>query len=220
MIGLPTGARFSHAIWTLFREVRHSVDWKTTTTLLAELNDPRSDAAWDGFLHRFRVPVSSFLRGQGIPEADLEDVAQDVLVTFVELYRGNRYDRERGRLSSWLFGIAHKLVLRQRARRRRLDEKIEATEGAEASPEDSASWDLWSRYWNEFLLRESLRRARDEFSPQTFAAFELTALKGEEAERTAQELGIDVKAVYNARHRVLSRMRQLRLEIEGEDTAS
>ncbi len=194
------------------------MDWKTTTTLLNGLEQPGNQAAWDGFLGRFQIPVRSFVLSRGIRAADAEDLVQDILVAFVEMYRDRRYDRERGRLSSWLFGIAQNHVLRFRERGHRHQQKMDAF-GVSGSESDPGSWDLWQRHWEEFLLRESLRRAQAETSRRTFAAFELTVLKGHTPEQAATELEIDVKAVYNARHRVLQRMRQLKAEIEGDETA-
>jgi DNA-directed RNA polymerase specialized sigma24 family protein len=90
------------------------VEWTTTTTLLRELRDYANEGAWETFVRRFRPPVTRFLRELGIVERDVEDVTQEVMLAFAQLYRAGRYDRERGRLSRWLFGIAYNHVLRQR----------------------------------------------------------------------------------------------------------
>jgi len=190
------------------------LDWKTTTTLLAGLEEASNDDAWNGFLERFRPPVRAFLLGRGVAPDEAEDLVQEVLLNFVELYRERRYDRDRGRLSGWLFGIAHNHALRSHERGRRYREKLDELTIAEQEPE---MWDLWRRHWQDFVLRESLRRVRAESSARSFAAFEATVLKGRSPEEAASELGVDVKAIYNARHRVLRRMRELRAEIEGAD---
>jgi len=189
------------------------VDWKTTTTLLAGLERTDHDA-WNGFLQRFQVPVRAFVRGRGVGPDEADDVVQEVLLTFVELYRARRYDRDRGRLSSWLFGIADNLVRRTHERGERRRERLDRLPEAEEAPSDGA-WDLWTRHWEEFVLRESLRRVQAETTPRTFAAFETTVLRGKSPQEAADELGVDVKAIYNARHRILGRMRELREEIEG-----
>ena len=38
-------------------------------------------------------------------------LAQNALLAFAEDYRAGRYDRSRGRLRSWLFGIVHRQLL-------------------------------------------------------------------------------------------------------------
>ena len=50
--------------------------------------------------------------------------------------------------------------------------------------------------------------------PLTFRAFELAALENRDASAVAAELGIDVKTVYNAKHRLLKRIRELRDSME------
>jgi RNA polymerase sigma-70 factor (ECF subfamily) len=190
-------------------------DWVTTTTLLEDLRDFSNAAAWDRFVGRFHRPVTGFVRELGVPPSEAEDVAQETLVAFAESYRDGRYDRPRGRLSSWLFGIAFRQALRRRrsARRRGIEEPLDAA--PEALIDEAAVTDLWNRHWDGFIVRECLARARAEFRPLTFLAFEKVVQEEGTPPEVAMELGLSVKAVYNAKHRVLRRMRELRAELEG-----
>jgi DNA-directed RNA polymerase specialized sigma24 family protein len=63
-------------------------------------------------------------------------------------------------------------------------------------------------------MRECLERASREFEPQTFRALELAVQGTGSATEVAQELGVPVKTVYNAKHRVLKRIRELREQLE------
>jgi DNA-directed RNA polymerase specialized sigma24 family protein len=90
-------------------------DWVTTSTILGGLRDFEDRASWERFVARFRAPIVRLALGHGLEAADADDVAQETLVAFADGFRAGRYDAQQGRLSSWLFGIAYRQVLRARA---------------------------------------------------------------------------------------------------------
>jgi RNA polymerase sigma-70 factor (ECF subfamily) len=193
------------------------VDWVTTSTILRDLRDYANVSAWGRLVDRFRDPVVRFARRLGFPDEDAEDIAQETFLAFAEMLRGDRYDRERGRLRSWLFGIASKQALRQRERRARWDRPAAGPRADMAIlsiPDEKTVVDLWNKEWEQFLVRECFRRVRVEYRPESVRAFDLVVREGWSAQEAAVEIGTDVKAVYNAKHRILKRMRELRAEIE------
>lgn len=195
------------------------MDWITTTTLLHDLNDFNNEAAWERFVARFRRPVIAFARQLGVPEGDAEDIAQEALLVFVKAYREGRYARERGRLGSWLFGIAHHKVFEHRRRQVRA-ESLQAA-AAEAPPpapaEDALAAQTWEREWERAFLEECMARVRREFSEEIYRAFELVVVGSLTPAEAATALGVPVKRIYNAKHRVLTRIRRLRADLEGEE---
>ena len=90
------------------------MEWITTSTILVSLGDYSNRAAWERFTDRCRPPVLRFVRGMGLSEVDAEDAAQGTLLAFAEGFRKGQYDRSKGRLSSWLFGIAFRQALNKR----------------------------------------------------------------------------------------------------------
>jgi RNA polymerase sigma-70 factor (ECF subfamily) len=156
----------------------------------------------------------------GISAGDAEDVAQETLIAFAKAFREGRYDRDKGRLSSWLFGIAYNHVLRQRRRGARPEDNPPDPGGPSGFwsrvPDDRVTG-LWTRHWQEFLLTACLRRARAEFSEDTFRLFELTVLRENTAEEASELAGVPIKTVYNAKHRVLKRMRELNAAMEDAE---
>jgi RNA polymerase sigma-70 factor (ECF subfamily) len=194
------------------------MDWVTTSTLLRDLRDFRNEAAWERFVQRFREPIVRFARGIGVPERGAEDVAQETLVAFAEAYRAGRYDRGKGRLSQWLFGIAYRQAHRQRRRDARPEGLVPAgSEGErfwEAIPDERTATPIWQMEWEDFVLKECFDRARLEFEPSTIEIFESLVRDGRPAAEVAQAAGVTVGAVYNIKHRVLRRMKDLRPELE------
>ena len=193
------------------------MDWVTTSTILEELRDYSNAAAWDDFVNRFRDPIVRFASSLGFDSSDAQDIAQDALLAFAEKLRSGRYDRARGRLHSWLFGIVYRQALKQRDANRRRDRHL-AGAGADLAaaelPDEKTLDGLWDMEWERFVVLECFRQARREFRPESLRAFELVVREDRSAQEAAEELGIPIKSVYNAKHRVLKRMRELRAELE------
>lgn len=197
------------------RDRTEAAEWVTTTTLLARLLDYDDSSAWERLVARFREPVARFARAMGVDPSACEDVAQDALLAFAESFRKGAYDRSKGRLSSWLFGFAHRQAL---AHRRHEAHAAGAPRGESAETPmagEPAIEQAWDQIWEHFLLDRALMRARRQFSPETYTAFERVALQDQSPHDVATALGIPVKAVYNAKHRVLQRIRELMTDLEA-----
>jgi len=193
------------------------MDWVTTSTILEELRDYSNAAAWDDFVNRFRDPIVRFTSSLGFDATDSQDIAQDALLAFAEKLRSGRYDRARGRLHSWLFGIVYRQALKQREKNRRRDRLLAGAGAVLAEgelPDEKTLDGLWDTEWERFVVLECFRQVRREFREESVRAFELVVRDDRSAQEAAEELGIPIKSVYNAKHRVLKRMRELRAELE------
>ncbi|MGB3968949.1 MAG: sigma-70 family RNA polymerase sigma factor [Planctomycetota bacterium] len=185
----------------------------TSDALLAGLLRPTDDAAWSDYVARYRPLLVRYARQLGMPAADAEDVAQDTLLAFATAYREGRYERERGRLRAWLFGIARNTVLA--ARRRRAAAEVQIADsgagtgffGRLASDDELAA--EWDRQWQQAVLRQCLLEVQRESEPSTFAAFDLFVQQELPAREVASRTGLSENAVYLAKRRVLQRVREL-----------
>jgi RNA polymerase sigma factor (sigma-70 family) len=193
--------------------------WITTTLLLESLRDA-DEAAWKQFIDRFRAPIVRFACDLGLAADEAEDVAQETLMDFVRAYRNGQYDRERGRLSAWLFGIAHRRVRyawRKRADQPRQVAGAERTAFWENLPDEEAARESWDASWEQTVLDQCLRQVRAEVESNTIRAFELFALQGRSAADVAGELGMSRNAVFIAKHRVMKRVLELMRQFEAFD---
>lgn len=195
------------------------MEWVTTSTIIRDLRDLSNQTAWRSFVDRFHGPVVRFITGLGFRPEDAQDIGQESLAAFAEGLRSGRYERGRGGLRAWLFGIAYKQALRQRqsARRRErlIEERDEAAGGTGAElPDEKSAGDLWNTLWEKFLVEECFRQIRREFRPENVRAFELIVREGYDAGEAAEAVGTTTRAVYNAKHRILTRMRDLRSQLE------
>jgi RNA polymerase sigma-70 factor (ECF subfamily) len=181
----------------------------TSTTLLDGLRDPEDHARWTAYVDRYRPLIVRFARGRGLPPEPAEDVAQASLLAFAEAYRRGRYERDKGRLRSWLFGIVrHQLRRWWRTEQRRELPLGSDEEWADAAVEAGLE-ERWEEEWRGALLRQCLEEIRREVEPATLVAFELFAVEGLSAEEVGRRLSLSPNAVYGAKRRVLRRVREL-----------
>ncbi|NOS99997.1 MAG: RNA polymerase sigma factor [Phycisphaerales bacterium] len=186
----------------------NATDWVTTSTVLDRLHDFGNRQTWDHFAAVMRRPIVLFACRMGLARSDADDVAQETLLRFATKFRGGQYERSKGRLSKWLFGIAFHEVLHARRKIARREPQWSADAAAESLVPDRRAADDWEREWKLTLLRQCFERIRRETEPVAFRAFERVVRDGCAAADVAAELGISVKAVYNAKHRVLRRVRE------------
>ncbi|MCA9297832.1 MAG: sigma-70 family RNA polymerase sigma factor, partial [Phycisphaerales bacterium] len=176
----------------------------TTTLLLERLRDPLDDRAWSDFDARFRGVVLAAAARLGLSRTDAEDVTQETMLQAFRDYQAGRYDRARGRLSSWLIAIAHhRITDLQRRRRpagdpaaRSIPDEAEVAEAFDLALERVIFEEAWTRV-------QKTTGARDE----ALRAFELTAVRGVPIPEAARQTGLTVDQVYVARNRVSARLR-------------
>jgi len=189
----------------------------TSSVLLRDLLDPANRRVWDEFDRRYRPVLFAFARRGGLAEADAEDLAQETLARFVAEYRAGRYDPARGRLRSWIFGIARARladVARKRGRRRE-----ERGLSALADLQDPAEiGGVFEAEWRAALVREAFRLLGTEtrIHPANLRILEMLLLEGKDAPTVARELGIPASQVHLAKHRSLRRLRALIEELERD----
>jgi RNA polymerase sigma factor (sigma-70 family) len=189
---------------------------KTNTVLLAGLLEAGNDEVWRDFDGRYRPVLRAFASRLGLAPNDAEEVAQETLAQFVELYRAGKYDRERGRLRSWIFGIAQRRVADvRRARERRREKRGEsALEPLTSEPELER---LFEEEWQRALLAAAFAELRaGRTDPQSIRALELLASGSRSADEVATELSMTPNAVYAAKHRAVVKLREILTRLDRD----
>ncbi|MCH7721132.1 MAG: hypothetical protein IH988_09125, partial [Planctomycetes bacterium] len=79
-------------------------------SLLEGLRNTNDHRAWQRFSDRYRPMVVGFASSLGLDDSDAQDAAQDTLLAFTKGYLAGEYDRDKGRLRSWLFGISWRKI--------------------------------------------------------------------------------------------------------------
>lgn len=177
--------------------------------MLESLKDPAHATVWNEFDARFRPLLTAFAKRLGLDEGEAEDVAQEALVEFVLAYRAGKYDRSRGRLSSWIISIARNRISDRRAEagraagRRGESALVNLSDPAQLT----AVWDDEQRRLIIIRAMEMLRAGR--MAESRLRAFDLVALRGMPAQAAARECGMTVDEVYTAKSRVTDRLRRI-----------
>jgi RNA polymerase sigma-70 factor (ECF subfamily) len=189
---------------------------QTTTALLQDLVDPSNEAVWAAFDGRYRPILVGFGRKLGLGNEDAADAAQETLARFVRAYRAGKYDRSRGRLRSWLLGIARNAILDVRsAKAGRREQQAETFLGE--LPDDRTFDSTFEEACEQelvFLALANLRR-ESRADRRTIEAFELLALGGIAPADVAARLGMTMNDVYLAKHRCLKRLRTIIEELRA-----
>jgi len=184
----------------------------TSTAILEGLRDRDNRTVWEAYVGRYRPLLIGYCKKLGLTGTDADDVAQEALLAFAKRYREGAYDRERGRLRAWLFGIVRNALADWRRQRpaRDVQPATEGTTGFFARiPDGDRLADLWEEEWRKAVVRQCMEAVSSEVEPTTYRAFELFACQGWSAAQVAEHLGITTNAVFLAKHRVLRRMRTL-----------
>ena len=168
-------------------------------------------------MERYQPMVLAFARRLGLNDNDAQDASQETLLAFVRGYQAGAYDRGKGRLRSWLFGVAYRKardIQRRLGREQVLRDCSDGTGllGAVAAP--SVEEQLWDEEWGRAVLGACLAEAAWHFDATTWRAFELYVIGERSADEVAAELGISRNAVYLGKNRVLARLRELRQQME------
>jgi len=188
---------------------------RTQATLLERLREGVDATAWQGFFDKYWRAMYAFARARGCSGQTAEDVVQDAMLAVFEEQPAFHYDPSRGRFRNWLFTIVRqKLAL---ARRRLVRQPQVAPDGGPLQPAldgpaaeceaDPAA--VWEGVFEGSLLVALLDVVREEVSPATYQAFELTALHDVPVAEATSLTGLSRNAVYQARKRVLARLREL-----------
>lgn len=182
----------------------------TTTALLEGLFDSGNDAVWREFDARYHPIIIGFCCKLGLSDADAADVAQETLLRFVKEYRAGKYDRTKGRLRSWIIGIAKYRVAdlnRQIARRR---EHRGESAFAELSDEDELKR-IWDEECRNAILRNGMTELQEntKLDPRTLDAFKRLVFGQVAPAEVAAEMGMSVDAVYKAKQRCLEQLRSI-----------
>ena len=178
---------------------------RTTTRLLDALHDTRNEPAWAHLDARYRPVIIGLARRLGLNTTEAEEVAQQALAEFVRAYREGRYDRGKGRLSSWILGIAHHTILHF----------LRASRSAEPVVSDVADEralrTIWTDERDRAILVRALAMLRDEdaLDDRTLLAFDLVALRGVPVAEAAAQSQMSTNQVYVAKSRVVKRLRAL-----------
>lgn len=195
---------------------------ETQVSLILRLGDSQDAAAWDEFVAIYRPVIVRLALAHGLQNPDADDLAQQVLFSVARRVPDWEADPQRAKFRTWLGRVVRNAALNALSRRKP-DRAAGGTtaltliNGKAASDCDDA--ELLELEWRRQAFRWIADQIRDEFQPQTWEAFWLTAVDGLSAAEAAKQTGKSIGAVYVARSRIMARFQEQVRTLSGEESA-
>lgn len=182
----------------------------STSSSLLERAKARDPSAWRWFVAIYSPLVYGWAHRIALQPADAADVMQEVFWAVAENFDQFRSDRQTDSFRGWLWTITrHKLSDHFRLRAK----SAHAPGGTEAylrlqqlpdqPPGSAAARDVVGP-----IARRALRLIQVDFAEKTWRAFWQTTVDGRAPADVAADLGMTMAGVYQAKSRVLRRLRQ------------
>ena len=184
-----------------------------STTLLMRVQQMDPDA-WNRLVETFGPIVYQWARSSGLNADDAADVVQDVFAKVARGIGSFERQKEQGSFRSWLATITRNRI---RDFFRRDQVKHPSPAGGTAALQqmqnvpDELDESISEADIDRRLPARVLELVQSEIEPRTWQAFWLTTVESRSAREVAQELEMQLASVYQAKSRVLRRLRQ-RLE--------
>jgi RNA polymerase sigma-70 factor, ECF subfamily len=189
----------------------------TSASLLQRIRGNPDAGSWQHLVGIYDPLIRGWLRQHVLADHDVDDVTQEVMAVVVRRLTEFQHNGRVGAFRTWLKTITVNCLRDHwRSGKRRPQATGRSTfqetlaQLADPDSELSRRWDLDH---DRHVARQLLESLRDEFEPSTWQAFRRTALEGASAAEVAAELRLTTNAVFIARSRVLTRLRQEAAEL-------
>jgi RNA polymerase sigma-70 factor (ECF subfamily) len=190
-------------------------------------DDVAATEALETLCRNYWPPLYSFVRWQGYPPAEAQDLTQEFFARLLERNYLSRLEHQNGRFRSFLLTFMKNFLLEQRGRalaqKRGGGKSIISLENL--AEEDQRVLDdstqltpdqVYERRWAETVLQQALKRLREEYENQDQGRL-FEALKdfqprdpgGPSQQQLAEKLGMTEVAVKSALKRLRQRHREL-----------
>jgi RNA polymerase sigma factor (sigma-70 family) len=212
-LGQHGGAAFTTTHWSVVLE--------------AQGESPAAQEALEKLCRTYWRPIFSFLRRQGLPPAEAEDITQGFFTSLLEHRNLDGVRRERGRLRSYLLGALKYFLADERRRGMAIKrgkgqrliplEELRADGRVEMEPADPVTAEMiYERRWASTVLERVLNLLKDQYrTAGNTALFDsLKQLLPDEPDAPSQadiaaQLGMSENAVRQAFHRFRQRYQDL-----------
>lgn len=184
----------------------------TSASFLDSLRHASDDGAWSRLVDLYSPLIRGWLMRRGAAAGDVDDIAQEVLTVVVRRFPEFRREPQTGAFRGWLRKIAQNCLLDHWKRNKNRPLAVGGTDFGDivrqlADPQSDLS-KLWDREHDEHVTQYLLKLIRPDFSEKTWKAFQRFAIDGLSADEVANELGTTANAVFIAKSRVMSALRE------------
>lgn len=164
-----------------------------------------SAESWQRLVCYYAPLIHFWCRRSGISSDDTADLVQDVLLAVTRRFADYRHDRPSDSFRGWLRIITARKVLdwkRTASRRPLIVDEALVRQHCDTNATDASCFPVSMEE-----LQNAMAVIRDEVSPLTWRAFYEVVLMQRDVAEVAHELGLSPNAVYKARQRILTHLR-------------
>jgi len=197
------------------------VDTANTTRLsfLGRLRDRTTNLGWAEFDARYRELLTRYARRRGASPSEAEDIVQDVEMYVFKAAERFQYDPSKGRFRGYLKVAVIHAMARRSSKRAKLEPVLHPDQLASLAASDPGADAEWEHEWQLHRLSWALRSITPEFEPNTVEAFRLHVLCAWPVDSVAEQLGMSRGSVYQAKSRVLKRLKERIDSLDPADDA-
>ena len=182
---------------------------ETRQSLLVQLQRAGQEDAWNSFLNIYEPAIYRFALSRGLQEADANDVTQQVLLAVHDRIETWDPDNAKGNFRGWLFRVTRNLASKQLRQARRHETSLSEHELDGISSDSEEDQSVFLLEYRRQVFQWATVKLKDEFKPSSWLAFWKTSIGTDSAAEVANELGLTVGAVYAAKCRVMSKLREI-----------
>ncbi|MBX7106634.1 MAG: sigma-70 family RNA polymerase sigma factor [Gemmataceae bacterium] len=182
----------------------------TSITLLQRLRATTDREAWDRFVDLYTPLLYHWARKCQQQPHDAADLVQDVFAALIKKLPEFRYNANLS-FRAWLRTVTRNL-LRERLRSPGTRPMNALSLEAAESEHPDAIAELTELEYRGYLVNRALELMQRDFEPSTWKAVLAYTIGGQSAAEVARTHGLTVGAVYGAKFRVVTRLRE---ELDG-----
>lgn len=191
---------------------------ETRQSLLVRLNEVDHETAWQTFIDIYEPAIFAFARSRGLQVEDARDVTQQVLVAVHQRVGDWDFDKAKGSFRGWLFRVTRNLAakqIRQSGRQIYGDVAGQNFDDLPAPSEEDKT--IFTIEFRRQVFRWAAESIRDQFTSKSWQAFWRTSIDGDSAAVVAEESQMSIGAVYAAKCRIMTKMRELIQQLSDSD---
>lgn len=190
-------------------------DWpETNASLILRIKDPQNALAWNELMAIYRPVIYRLARRKGMLHEDAEDLVQGVFLSVSKAIDRWEHGEGQPRFRNWLGKIARNSIVNAitRAKPDRATGTSSVMQALASLPEEAETTQGLIVECRLEAIRWAAREIQSEFSDATWAVFQATAIEGRPTAEVAKVFQRSIGAVYAARCRVATRLREKVLE--------
>lgn len=195
--------------------------YKTRLTLIKKIQDQHDEKAWEEFIEIYKKYVYAIIREVGIPQHDVEDILQRVMLNLwkrLPEMEADEIRRFRSYLGRMTQNAIYEYMRKKGQRASRLEKAVNNPDLNYTKSIDVPEInEIAQREWEHYLTNLAMENISRQFAGNAIEAFTLS-MKGMELDEIAEKLKIKSHSVYRLRSRVKERLiqevKRLRSELE------